>query len=489
MDPILILLPEFLLLATFVGLLVADITYTGERLRLISVVALIGIFATFFQMLVSFKGLPLSVADGVFRVDGVSVFLKYVIISLAGFSTYLASTSSEVDRAKHTELFSFIILGTLLGFVAVSSNHLVLTGLCLMGLLSIAVFASCYSSRTLASTESAVSLVVPLIVSASLFWVAVLFILIGTGSYDYIEIRKAIVLGNDFQLWVFLAAVFAFFGLIAFFGLLPGGLQLSRWMSGVPTPAAAFLVHLLRVVALGVAIRLASTFIPEHANALSFGERGFVWSLLISVVAVISLLYGGVMSLRAKSLRALLANLFIVQGGFWMVGLVALSSRAMPSLFFSLWVDFFASFGALVIVSNVMDRYGDDTSQSLLKIRESGVYFEVILLLFFLFNFIGLPPSIGFFGKAQLLSAALEGPFTWVVVVALVAWVISGIAFTRLVLELFGSKLAPAGAYFLSASSHKRLILILMFLPLFLLIFSADFVLRWSEISLNFILW
>lgn len=482
-------LPELFLLATFVALLVSEITYSGEKLRLISMGAIIGIAATFVQMLISFKGLPIFLARESYVVDGVAVFFKFLIILLAAFSAYLASTSTEVDRLKNTEVFSFIVLGTLFGFISVSSTHLVLTGLALTGLASISVFLSCYSKKTDLSTQATVRFLLPAFVSLTLFWLGVLFVLRGTGSYELSGIRKAIVLADAFPEWAMLTGILWTLGLSMFLGWFPGSVLMTRWFEGIPTPASGFLIHLLRLAGVGVTLRLGAMFLPEHENALVFGERAWVWSLLLALISAATMLYGAVRSLGATTLRSMLSYYYIVQAGYWLVGVVSLQTRALPALEFSILIELFAGMGATVFLSNVIDAVGTDSFSGLRQISRRGVYLEMVVFLFFVHTLLGLPPSVGFIGKYSLLAAALDGQLHWLGLVFMCAMALTGLSFMRIVLVLFDEPLTPSQAHFVSASPHKRLLLIITFLPLFALIFSSDIVLKWSEISLKYILW
>jgi NADH-quinone oxidoreductase subunit N len=60
-----------------------------------------------------------------------------------------------------------------------------------------------------------------------------------------------------------------------------------------------------------------------------------------------------------------------------------------------------------------------------------------------LLSFLGLPPSVGFFGKLLLFEAAIEGGYTWLAVVAIINSVLSLFYYLRVIGPMVFS--APEG--------------------------------------------
>ena len=98
-----LLLPEIFLIVTFVGIVIGEIGYHGEKVRLISLTALIGLAGAFVQVLLSYRAGGAQVFGNVLSIDGLSLFFKLFFILLAILAVVTSLHTQEICTKKRAE--------------------------------------------------------------------------------------------------------------------------------------------------------------------------------------------------------------------------------------------------------------------------------------------------------------------------------------------------------------------------------------------------
>ncbi|MDQ6856194.1 MAG: hypothetical protein M3Z57_03870 [Candidatus Dormibacteraeota bacterium] len=186
--------------------------------------------------------------------------------------------------------------------------------------------------------------------------------------------------------------------------------------------------------ALGV---VTGTAVLARFAVEAFGSGSPRWTLLVAVLAAVAMLSGGVLALRATTIRRLIADLSIAQAGFLLLALAA-SGRGIgggpaagpTALLFSLLGAATALLAALLL-AGIFDAAGLGAGIDAYRGTGRRAPATAAFLSLALLGLAGLPPLAGFFGRLLAAESALDAGGGWVVAIAAVALVLCGVAVVR----------------------------------------------------------
>lgn len=169
----------------------------------------------------------------------------------------------------------------------------------------------------------------------------------------------------------------------------------------------------------------------------AFGSGSARWTLLVISLAAIAMLCGGVLALRAATIRRLIADLSIAQAGFLLLavastgrGSVATATAGPTALLFTLITAATALVAALLL-AGIFDAAGlppgIDAHRGVGRRAPATAAFLSLALL----SLAGLPPLAGFIGRLLIAESALAEGAGWAVGIAGVAMVLAAVAVLR----------------------------------------------------------
>src|SRR5262245_60531899 len=109
MKDFLLILPELFLVLTLALVVFGEITYHGERTRLVSSTAVMGLGGAFIQTLITYQFGATQVFGQSLSIDGLSLFFKLIFIMLAALAIITANHTREIPRARASEYFALVI--------------------------------------------------------------------------------------------------------------------------------------------------------------------------------------------------------------------------------------------------------------------------------------------------------------------------------------------------------------------------------------------
>jgi len=206
---------------------------------------------------------------------------------------------------------------------------------------------------------------------------------------------------------------------------------------GSPTPVVAFLSVASKAAGFAVVLRLLYTAFDQSAISLD-------WSALFAILAAITMTAGNLMALNQKNLKRLLGYSTIAHAGYILVGLAAVSARTATGnpwagpqgvLFYLMGYGFtnLATFFAIIAITN---RTGDDMISGFAGMAKRAPRLAFLLAVG-LVSLIGIPPTVGFMGKAFLFTAAVNSGFTWLAVLGMVNSAVSAFYYLRVVRTMY----------------------------------------------------
>lgn len=182
---------------------------------------------------------------------------------------------------------------------------------------------------------------------------------------------------------------------------------------GTPTTITAYMATASKSAAFVALIAVLSKMIPaETAN----------WAEVIEVIAIITMILGNLIALVQDNIKRMLAYSSIAHAGYLMVGLAAGTAAGYSAALFYLLAYTIMNIGAFGVVAYYERQQGLDFTD---VNNYAGLGFKRplmgVLLSFFLFSLVGIPPFVGFVGKYMVFAAAVDAGFIALAIIGVLA--------------------------------------------------------------------
>ncbi len=181
-----------------------------------------------------------------------------------------------------------------------------------------------------------------------------------------------------------------------------------------------------------------------------FGAGSSRWTLLVTSLAAIAMLCGGVLALRATTVRRLIADLSIAQAGFLLLAVASAGrgggagATAGPTALLFTLISAAAALVAALLLAGIFDAAGLgpglDAYRGVGRRAPATAAFLALALL----GLAGLPPLAGFIGRLLIAEAALGAGAGWAVGIAGVAMVLAAVAVLRWLVAMYADDTGEA---------------------------------------------
>jgi NADH-quinone oxidoreductase subunit N len=392
---------------------------------------------------------PASIVSGALRIDDLALEL-YMLFAAAGITTVLLSWRARAPRESGHGEYHALLIFSVLGMAALVSAQNLITLFIGLELLSIPLYILCASeTRREGSLESGLKyLVIGSVGSATLVY-GLALVYGSTGSTDFSGIAAALsqgklaggVLGNPMLLTGLGLVIvgFAFKASVAPF---------HQWTpdvyEGAPTPITAFMATATKAAALGVFLRFFDVAAISAQNQ---------WAPLIAAIAAITIVVGNVGALGQSSLKRMLGYSGVAQAGYMLGGIVVGTQLGIQAtvLYLLIYLAMNMAAFAVVIAAEEESAGGDDiagddiSSLTGLGARRPWLAWPMTVAML---GLAGIPGTVGFIGKFQLIHALVAGSYTWLAIVLVVGSMLSLGYYLRVVAAMWmrGAAAVPAGA-------------------------------------------
>jgi NADH-quinone oxidoreductase subunit N len=204
---------------------------------------------------------------------------------------------------------------------------------------------------------------------------------------------------------------------------------------GAPTPITAFMATATKAAAFGVLLRFFDTAV--------IGAEG-TWAPAFATIATITIVVGNVGALGQSSLKRMLGYSSVAQAGYMLAGVVVATRLGVDATVLYLAVYLFMNLAAFaVIVAAQSEREDGDEISGLagLGARQPWLAWPMTIAML---SLAGIPGTVGFIGKFQLIHALVNGNYTWLGIVLVIGSMISLGYYLRVVAVMWMS--APSAA-------------------------------------------
>jgi NADH-quinone oxidoreductase subunit N len=385
---------------------------------------------------------PASIVSGALRIDDLALELD-MVFAAAGIATVLLSWRGVAPRESGHGEYQALLLFSVLGMAVFVSSQNLVTLFLGIELLSIPLYILCaVETRREGSLESGLKyLVIGSVGSATLAY-GLALIYGATGATDFQAIGTAFSRGNlaggmlgDPMLLTGLGLTivgFAFKASVAPF---------HQWTpdvyEGAPTPITAFMATATKAAALGVFLRFFDVAAIGAQNS---------WAPLLATIAAITILVGNVGALGQSSLKRMMGYSGVAQAGYMLGGVVVGSQLGIQStvLYIVVYLAMnFAPFAVIVAQERERADYDDLFALAGLGARKPWLAWPMTIGML---SLAGIPGTVGFIGKFQLIHALVAGAYTWLAIVLVIGSMISLGYYLRVIATMWMRAPSPVRA-------------------------------------------
>ena len=441
-----LLSPMLVIFATaVVGVLIEAFLGKTHRAAVQLTVSLGGLFLALLQIW-QIKDLSSNTAAvNSVTIDKAGIFFQFTIVILAIAAILLvadqdnfvaqASTvpgSSEEklaiqQKVTQTEIFPLFLFATAgMMLFTVATDLITLFVALEVFSLPLYLLAGLSRRRRLLSQEAALKYFLLGAYSSAFFLFGAAFIYGYSGTVSIVGISNAAGSAND--IFLFIGIIFISVGLLFKISAVPFHSWTPDVYQGAPTPITGFMAACTKVAAFGAILRLFY---------VGFAESQTLWQPIITVIAIITMIFGSVIAIVQRDVKRMLAYSSIAHAGFLLAGVVALNKEGLASSLFYLFAYGFTTIAAFGIISLVRDSTGEvsDLNRWVGLGKKSPLV--ALVFSFLLLSFAGIPLTSGFIGKFSIFSAAYQSGNLALVIAGVLTSAIAAFFYIRVIIMMF----------------------------------------------------
>jgi len=439
-------LPEMLLLAmALIVLLVLAFTGT-RRLQLIAVLSQLSLFVTAVAIVFAW-GDSGQTFSATYIKDPLSDVLKLVICLINMLVLLYSGRYLEQRNLLSGEFYVLALFSTLGMLVMVSANHLLTLylGLELMSLCLYAMVAMHRDSTR--ATEAAMKYFIlgALASGMLLYGMSIVYGITGSLALDSIALAVS---QPDANLTVLsFALVFIVIGIGFKFGAVPFHMWLPDVYQGAPTAMTLFVATAPKIAAFALLIRMLVD---------GLGDLHAQWQDMVIMLAVLSMIVGNLLAIAQTNLKRMLAYSTISHVGFLLLGLVAGTNAGYAAAMFYTLVYALMTAGGFGMIL-LMSRQGFEAEEiaDYKGLSRRQPWFALMMLLL-MFSMAGIPPLAGFYAKLTVVKAVVDVNLIAVAVIAVLMSVIGAFYYLRMIKVMYFD--APDSPHLLEAGATVKLL-------------------------------
>ncbi len=197
---------------------------------------------------------------------------------------------------------------------------------------------------------------------------------------------------------------------------------------GAPSPVTAFFATAPKLAAMALLARVLFD---------AFGAAIGDWQQIIGILAILSMFLGAIAAIGQKNIKRLMAYSSISHMGFALLGLTAGTAFGVQAMLIYMAIYLTMNVGIFAFIMS-MEQGGKPVSDiSSLNLYARKAPLKALAMAFLLISLAGVPPSLGFFGKFAVLSAAVQADMIWLAVAAVIASVIGAFYYLRIIYYMY----------------------------------------------------
>ncbi|ORE91764.1 proton-translocating NADH-quinone oxidoreductase subunit N [Stappia sp. 22II-S9-Z10] len=411
------LAPEIAVLFTAVATLLFAM-FAPRRLHVVGAIIALSGLTVAGVLLADQLGRTGTTFSGTFAIDGVGVWARFLILVATGVCVMISPGWFATDR-RHGEVYAVFLLSAV--------GAMALAGAADLMQLVVAVLLSSVTGYTLAayhrgwaiSVEAGMKYFLIGALANAVLVTGVVFVTGMAGVTGYEPLANAFADGLIASPLLVAGLAMVAVGIAYKLGAAPAHTWVPDVAEGAPVPSAAFLTVVPKIGA-AVAFARLVTAVPPDALALR---------PLVATIAAVTMTIGNLAALRQQDVRRLLGWSSVSQAGYVLMAVVVidLDTGAPTALVAMLGAYTVGNIAAFAVVADLRGRTALSDYSGLAARRPLDA---VVLALAFL-SLVGIPPTVGFFGKFAVFEVTIAGGYGWLALVAAANTVVSLIYYAR----------------------------------------------------------
>jgi len=386
--------------------------------------------------------------SGTVVVDPLSRLLKLAAV-LAMAVVFLYSRPWLKARGLFKGEYYVLGLFALLGILVIISGYSFLVVYLGLEMLSLALYALVvYDRDSAVGAEAGMKFfVLGAIASGTLLYGMSLVYGI-SGTLNLGDLRLFIAGQESIPLILVVGLGFMTAGIAFKFGAVPFHMWVPDVYQGAPASVTLMIGTAPKLASVALAVRLVVEALPELQAT---------WQLLLTVMALLSLVLGNVIAIAQTSIRRMLAYSSIAHVGFILLALGAGGGEGIGAATYYVLIYVVMAAAAFGIVM-LLGGSGTDADHldDFRGLSQRSPWFALMMLLV-MASMIGIPPLAGFYAKWWVLAVLVESGQAWLALFAVLMSVIGAFYYLRVVRLMYFEK--QAGALPFAAPADYRLVL------------------------------
>lgn len=363
-------------------------------------------------------------------VDDYALYFTGLILAATSAVAALAYDYVERRARLPEEFYVLLLTASLGGLVLVASRHFASFFLGLE-LLSVPLFAMvAYQKDQWRPLEAGTKYLILGGVSSAFLLLGMALVYAGVGSLSFERITAS--LGGSGAVGPYVLAGFALIlaGLCFKLSLVPFHMWVADVYEGAAAPVSAYIA----TVSKGSVFALLLRYVVDTG-----AYRSHTVALMVTVVAVASMLAGNLLALLQASIKRVLAYSSVAHMGYLLVALLAGSGVAVEAVGYYLaayFVTVIGAFGVVTLLSGDPGRVDTDSVEDYQGLFWRRPWLAGVLTAMLL-SLAGIPVTMGFVAKFYALAAGISGSLWTLVYVLIVASAIGLYYYLRIVVALY----------------------------------------------------
>lgn len=400
----LILPMAIVVIGAFVLILMSK-TFSLERLNLVAVAFLALSFLIEIQRFgittVSYS-FP-EIFGKMYIIDDFSTLFD-LMFTAGAILTLLINTAYFKSRNYYNGEYFALILFSVFGMMTLAHANELVTAFIALEIASLSVFALVgYHKNNKVSSEAMMKYMILGSMTGAFFILGTAFIYGAVGSTNLGDIAGYVNAPGDNDLTLVLTGgIFILVTILFKMGAVPFHSWVVDVYHGAPFPVTMFMASTFKIALFAIALRLA---------LIDFASLGVVWSDVLQVITVLTLIGGSFLAITQTSIKRMLAGSSVVHSGYMLIAYSSIglgSDMAAPAIMFYLISYFLSAAGAFGILSFIASGSQKKmTYEDFKGFSERRPYLSAMMAIFML-SLSGFPSTIGFLGKFYIFTSAIE---------------------------------------------------------------------------------
>ena len=384
--------------------LVMILTAIKRNHNLIATASVVGLNLAAFNIILQMMNGQFSAANvmNMFMVDPFTMLYQLLILISALACCTLSHAYIESYKDNREELYLLLLSSVAGAMLMVASSHYASFFISLE-LMSVPVYGMlAYTHEREKSLEAGMKYLVLSATASAMLLMGMAYIYAYTGTLSFYtgfgSLLQMVKMGNPMVILGLGLIIFA----IAFkLSLAPFHKWTPDVYQGAPAPMATFLATAAKVATIGLFVRYllgAGALIPSI-------------TLILSIIAVLSILAGNLLAVRQVNLKRVLAYSSIAHFGYLLVALVSKNYFSLDSVNMYVIAYVLTTIGAFGVVTLMSSPYNNaNEAESVADYR--GLFWRrpvlTATLTVMLLSLAGIPLTAGFIGKFMVIKAAVD---------------------------------------------------------------------------------